>query len=122
MIAHDAKKAALATWLQEHRHILTQCHLLATAHTAQLVRQAGLDVTSFASGPEGGDQQIGAEIVRGQVDLLVFFRDPLTAQPHEPDINALLRVCDVHDILAATNERTAHVLVRALLAEVSDGG
>lgn len=122
LIAHDAQKPTLVAWVREHRHILARCKLMATAHTARLLCEEGLAVKQFAAGPYGGDQQIGAEIVQGRVDLLVFLRDPLTPQPHEPDISALLRVCDVHNILVATNERTAHVLVQALAKEERHDG
>ena len=74
----------------------------------------GLNVHRFLSGPQGGDQQIGARIAYNEIDLVLFFRDPLTAQPHEPDVNALLRLCDVHNIPLATNVATAEVLVRGM--------
>lgn len=114
LIAHNAKKPAIRSWVREHLALLRRHNLFATAATGQLVREEGLEVVCFAPGPYGGDQQVGAEIVRGNIDMLFFFRDPLTAQPHEPDINALLRIGDVHDILMDTNEKTADVLIHCL--------
>jgi len=89
--------------------------LCATGTTGGLVSDAtGLSVHRFLSGPQGGDQQIGARIAYNEIDLVLFFRDPLTAQPHEPDVSALLRLCDVHNVPLATNVATAEVLVRGL--------
>ena len=79
-----------------------------------MTEATGLNVHRFLSGPQGGDQQIGARIAYDEIDLVLFFRDPLTAQPHEPDVNALFRLCDVHNIPLATNSATAEVLVRGL--------
>lgn len=117
LVAHDAKKTALIAWVKRHRDILKNYNLVATAHTGHLVQEEGLPVHCFNPGPLGGDQEVGAQIVQGHIDLLVFFRDPLTVQPHEPDINAVLRVCDVHNVLVATNEATADVLIQKFARE-----
>lgn len=98
-----------------YAHILQHATLYATGTTGQRVAQAtGLTIHRVLSGPYGGDQQIGAKIAEEAVDLVIFMRDPLTAQPHEPDIAALLRLCDVHDIPVATNLATAEALVRSI--------
>ncbi len=98
-------------------------HLIATGTTgAMLARQLGLRVERVASGPEGGDLQIGARIVEGGVDAVIFLRDPLTAHPHEPDIQALLKVCDVHGVPVATNVSSAGILLHwlgELMAQVA---
>lgn len=118
LIAHDHKKQEMLQFVQTHREILSQHKLIATATTGRIIREnAQLDITSYLSGPLGGDQQIGARIASGEVDLVIFLRDPLTAQPHEPDITALLRVCDVHNIPVATNENSGHMLLTALKAK-----
>jgi methylglyoxal synthase len=115
LIAHDRKKQEMLDFVAGHRAQLAECRLIATATTGGLVsRETGLDVKAYLSGPMGGDLQIGALIACGAVDAVVFLRDPLTAQPHEPDITALLRVCDVHNVPVATNEASAVLLLKAL--------
>lgn len=95
--------------------ILKQHSLCATGTTGALVAEAtGLPISKFLSGPEGGDQQIGARIAYNEIDAVLFFRDPLTAQPHEPDVSALFRLCDVHNIPLATNVATAEVLIMGI--------
>ena len=115
LVAHDEKKDDLLALARRYRSALARLHLLATAHTGTLLAaELDLPVERFRSGPEGGDIQIGARIVQGDVDALVFLRDPLTAHPHEPDIQALLKVCDVHGVPAATNLAAAEILLRSL--------
>jgi methylglyoxal synthase len=115
LVAHDEKKDDLIGLAREHRSTLSGVHLVATSHTGtQLTEELGLDVECVRSGPEGGDMQIGARIVEGRVDAVVFLRDPLTAHPHEPDIQALMKVCDVHGVPLATNLASAEILLRAL--------
>lgn len=98
----------------QHQELLGNHRLIATATTGRIIREnTVLAVTGYLSGPLGGDLQIGALIANQEVDLVIFLRDPLTAQPHEPDITALLRVCDVHNIPVATNTRCAHLLLLA---------
>ncbi|GHG11533.1 methylglyoxal synthase [Deinococcus piscis] len=111
LIAHDARKDELVQFAESHRRLLHQFALIATGTTGGRVMQAtGLEVERMLSGPLGGDQQIGARIAEGNVLAVFFFRDPLTAQPHEPDVSALLRLCDVHDIPLATNRASAEAL------------
>jgi methylglyoxal synthase len=118
LVAHDAKKTALVAFVQRHRAEFKDWELLATASTGAALREAtALRIRTVLPGPRGGDVQIGAEIVAGEIDALIFLRDPLTAQPHEPDIAALLRVADVHNVALATNLASAECLVRALTPE-----
>jgi methylglyoxal synthase len=115
LVAHDEKKDDLLRLAKRYRSSLDRLHLLATFHTGALLsEEVGLPVERFGSGPEGGDIQIGARIVQGDVDAVVFLRDPLTAHPHEPDIQALLKVCDVHGVPVATNLASAEILLRSL--------
>jgi len=115
LIAHDKKKEEMVTFCIAYKEILKKHKLCATGTTGKLIAEAtGLNVHRFLSGPLGGDQQIGSRVAYNKIDLVIFMRDPLTAQPHEPDVNALLRLCDVHNIPLATNIATAEVLVKAL--------
>ncbi len=115
LIAHDRKKEEMLAFVAAHREALAGYQLIATATTGGLVaRETGLEVKSYLSGPLGGDLQIGALIACQAVDAVIFLRDPLTAQPHEPDITALLRVCDVHNVPVATNEASAALLLKAI--------
>jgi methylglyoxal synthase len=118
LVAHDAKKAALVAFVQRHRGQFKDWQLLATAATGEALRDAtGLRLRTVLPGPCGGDIQIGAELASGEIDALIFLRDPLTAQPHEPDVAAVLRVADVHNVALATNLASAECLVRALSPE-----
>jgi methylglyoxal synthase len=115
LIAHDRMKEEMVQLAMAYESILAQHELYATGTTGKRIMEAtSLKVTRFLSGPLGGDQQIGAMIARNEMDVIIFLRDPLTAQPHEPDIIALLRLCDVHKIPFATNMGTAEVLLKAL--------
>lgn len=115
LIAHDKKKELMVEFCIAYKGILGKHTLFATGTTGGLVIDAtGLKVHRFLSGPQGGDQQIGARIAYNEIDLVLFFRDPLTAQPHEPDVAALLRLCDVHNIPLATNVATAEVLIHGV--------
>ncbi|WP_026485712.1 methylglyoxal synthase [Caldanaerobius polysaccharolyticus] len=115
LIAHDQKKEQMVEFTIAYKKILEKHTLFATGTTGSLIQEAtGLKVHRFKSGPIGGDQQIGAMVADEKMDLVIFIRDPLTAQPHEPDITALLRVCDVHNVPLATNIATAEVLIKGL--------
>ena len=112
LIAHDNKKADLIEWCEQNKDILTQHFLCGTGTTARMITdKTGLPVKGYNSGPLGGDQQIGAKIVEGRIDFVVFFSDPLTAQPHDPDVRALLRIAVVYDIPVANNLATADFLL-----------
>ena len=110
--AHDGKKAEMIEWCAKHKELLSQHFLCGTGTTARMITErTGLPVRGYNSGPLGGDQQIGAKVVEGQVDLIIFFSDPLTAQPHDPDVKALLRIAQVYDIPIANNKATADFLM-----------
>ena len=115
LIAHDRRKDAIVALAREFATVLSRCRLCATGTTGgRIAAEAGLDVERLLSGPLGGDLQIGARLSMGEIDMVIFLRDPLTPQPHEPDINALVRACDVHDVPCATNEASARILLRHL--------
>lgn len=117
LIAHDRKKAAIVDLAREFAPVLRQCALCATGTTgSRIAAETGLDVERMLSGPLGGDLQIGARLASGHVDMVIFLRDPMTPQPHEPDINALVRACDVHDVPCATNEASARMLLSLIAA------
>lgn len=117
LIAHDRKKDDMVRLAQEFAAPLARCTLLATGTTGRrLQAEVGLHVHCYLSGPLGGDLQIGARLAQGEVDAVVFLRDPMTPQPHEPDINALVRACDVHDVPCATNLSGGRLLLGALLS------
>ncbi len=112
LIAHDKKKIDLISWAKDNREILSAYPLFATGTTGSLLREkAQLPVDSLLSGPMGGDQQIGAAVAEERVLAVIFFRDPLTAQPHEPDVSALMRICDVHNVPLATNLAAADAVL-----------
>jgi len=125
LIAHDQKKETIVLLAREFAGFLGTCTLCATGTTGgRLQDEVGLPVERLLSGPFGGDLQIGARLAQGEIDVVIFLRDPMTAQPHEPDINALVRACDVHDVPCATNLSTARIVLAALEklgAEVVDG-
>jgi methylglyoxal synthase len=116
LIAHDKKKDDMIALAGDYRGFLAGCTLVATGTTgARLINELGLAVERMHSGPFGGDLQIGARLVTGEIDCVIFLRDPMTPQPHEPDINALVRACDVHDIACATNVSTARLVLDQLM-------
>ncbi|WP_035288238.1 methylglyoxal synthase [Clostridium sp. KNHs214] len=114
-IAHDNKKDDIIDFVKRYKNIFMEHELYATGTTGRLLNEiVGLKVHRFLSGPLGGDQQIGAKVALGELDLIIFLRDPLTVQPHEPDVSALLRLCDVHHVPLATNVGTAEIFAKAL--------
>ncbi|WP_404987746.1 methylglyoxal synthase [Clostridium culturomicium] len=115
LVAHDKKKDDMIDFAKRYKEVLKNHQLYATGTTGKLLNEiVGLDVYRFLSGPLGGDQQIGAKLAEGKMDMIIFLRDPLTAQPHEPDVTALIRLSDVHHIPLATNLGTAEVFMKAL--------
>lgn len=112
LIAHDHLKQSLLDFVRQHREVFARRDLVATGSTGRLIAtETGLEVECVAHGPHGGDLIIGGRVAQGIVRAVFFFRDPLTAQPHEPDVSALMRVCDVHHVPLATNLGTAETLV-----------
>ena len=120
LIAHDRMKTTIAAMAREFAATLRQHTLMATGTTgARLRDEVGLTVECLLSGPLGGDLQIGARLSTGLVDMVIFLRDPMTPQPHEPDINALVRACDVHNVPCATNVASAQLLLQSLMVVVN---
>lgn len=118
LIAHDDKKSTMIDLVEEYETELSAFDLVATGTTGQRINTAtGLDVERKESGPVGGDTQIGAEVVDGEVDGVVFLQDPMTAQPHEPDIGALVRICNVHNVPLASCRSAAEYLIQGLAGE-----
>lgn len=112
IIAHDGKKPEMVAFLLNNKGLLKQIELVATGTTGGHVEKAGLKVNKLLSGPKGGDAQIAAMAAEGKIDMVIFFRDPLDKHPHEPDIQMLMRICDVHNIPLATNPATAELLLK----------
>lgn len=116
LIAHDGKKQALIDWCTKNKEILSSHFLCGTGTTARMLAdKTGLPVRCYNSGPLGGDLQIGAKIVEGRIDVIIFFSDPLTAQPHDPDVKALLRIAQVYDIPIANNTASADFIINSTL-------
>lgn len=116
LIAHDNMKNGLLEWCAQHKAELENHELCGTGTTSRLIReQTGLPVKSFLSGPLGGDQQIGATLAEGKLDMVIFFSDPLTAQPHDPDVKALLRIAQVYDVPIALNRASADYFISSPL-------
>ncbi|EMO64656.1 methylglyoxal synthase [Leptospira borgpetersenii serovar Pomona str. 200901868] len=112
LVAHDNRKEDLVSWVKAHREILSKHRLFGTGTTGKLIsEETGLPVTRFLSGPLGGDQQIGAKIAEGDLDIVIFFWDPLTAQPHDPDVKALLRIAVLYNVPMACNRSTADYMI-----------
>jgi len=115
LIAHDNKKVEMIDFTKEYENILKNHTLYTTGTTGLRIQEnTSLKVHRFLSGPYGGDQQIGAFVAEGKIDLVIFFRDPLTAQPHEPDVSALMRLCDVHQVPLASNLKAAELILKNL--------
>ena len=115
LIAHDAAKEQMIAFVKRHLKYLRAQSLVATASTGERIRrELGLNIELVEHGPRGGDLIIGGRVAQGMIQAVIFFRDPLTAPPHEPDVTALLRVCDVHNVPLATNPATAEALLNAI--------
>lgn len=114
LIAHDGKKASMVSFVMKRMDFFKRddVELVGTGTTGTMIQHAGLRVELVASGPMGGDAEIGAMVTRGEVDGVVFFRDPLDKHPHDVDISMLMRLCDVHEVPLATNYKSAHILVK----------
>ncbi|AJH14582.1 MULTISPECIES: methylglyoxal synthase [Myroides] len=116
IVAHDAKKKEMLEFIKKNREILSSegISLIGTGTTGSMAEDAGFKVKRMLSGPLGGDAQIAARVAEGKTSMVLFFKDPLGKHPHEPDINMLLRVCDVHNVPLATNEASAQLLLNAI--------
>ncbi|MBO5286811.1 MAG: methylglyoxal synthase [Clostridia bacterium] len=119
LIAHDKKKDEMIELAIKYKDTLAEHELYATGTTGTLVMgETGLSIKRMKSGPLGGDQQIGSMVAEGKLDLIIFLRDPLTSQPHEPDVSALLRLCDVQKIPLATNGKSAEIMLEAVKGNI----
>lgn len=117
IIAHDGKKADMVGFLYGFKKYLDDIEVIATGTTGSHVESAGISVTKVLSGPMGGDAQIAAEVATSKIDLVVFFIDPMDKHPHEPDINMLLRLCNVHNVPLATNPATAELVLAGIISK-----
>ncbi len=117
LIAHDGRKAEMVAFVKDHFDILNKMNLVATGTTGTYILQTGLQVTRKLSGPQGGDAQIAAMAVEKQLAGIIFFRDPLGKHPHEPDVQMLLRVCDLHNVPLATNPATASLIIEGIASD-----
>lgn len=118
LIAHDNMKKELIEWVRENKEILSRHYLVGTGTTAKLIEEKiSLPIKGYKSGPFGGDQQIGARIAEGKIDFMIFFWDPLEAQPHDPDVKALLRIAVLYDIPVANNRATADFILSSPFME-----
>ena len=118
LIAHDAKKADMLVFASKNEEFLKKCDIIATKGTGHLINEkTNLEVKEMMSGPEGGDLQIGGLVASEEINLVIFLRDPLAKQPHDPDIAALMKVCDVHDIPLATNLSSAEILLKGVIKQ-----
>lgn len=112
LVAHDGKKADMVAFALSHKEVLQKYELVATKTTGQLLKdKCGLEVRQMLSGPLGGDAQIAGQVAEGKIEAVFFFVDPLTANPHDPDIQGLLRICNVHNVPLATNSATAKYII-----------
>ena len=117
MIAHDGKKADMVSFLLKNKDLFANSELSATSTTGIFLEKAGFKVRKYLSGPLGGDAQIAAKVAMGELDFVFFFRDPLYRHPHEPDVQMLMRLCDVHNIPLATNPAAAEFLLKGMIAD-----
>lgn len=117
VIAHDGKKAEMVSFLNRHIKFLHSANIsiVATGTTGKHAQNAGLEVERVLSGPLGGDAQIAAQVAEGKIEAVFFFKDPLGTHPHEPDINMLIRICDVHNVPIATNPTSAELILKGLV-------
>lgn len=116
LIAHDGKKAELVSFVSQNKELIKKATLYSTATTGSHLERSGLESNKLLSGPRGGDAQIAAMVATNELDLVIFFRDPLDKHPHEPDVQMLMRLCDVHDIPLATNHSAARLIIAGLKA------
>ena len=118
LIAHDGKKPEMVSFVVANKAFLMKTKIYATGTTGGHIAKEGFDVECLLSGPKGGDAQIAALLATGHIDVVIFFRDPLDKHPHEPDVQMLMRLCDVHNIPLATNPKTAYYILKGIEAEI----
>ena len=118
LISHDGKKPEMVSFVLGYRSFLEKCNVFATGTTGSHIEKEGFDVDCLLSGPLGGDAQIGAMVAEGKIDLVIFFRDPLDKHPHEPDVQMLMRLCDVYNVPLATNPKAAKYLLKGIEASI----
>lgn len=114
LISHDGKKVEMVSFVLQNKHLLNGIQLFATGTTGGHIENAGFEINKLLSGPKGGDAQIGAMVATGEMDVVIFFRDPMDKHPHEPDVQMLMRLCDVHNIPLATNPASAKLMLEGL--------
>ena len=114
LIAHDGKKAEMVSFVLRHKRVLSKCSLYGTGTTGQHISDAGFNITRLLSGPLGGDAQIATMVAIKLLDGVIFFRDPLDKHPHEPDVQMLMRMCDVHNVPLVTNHAGAELIVEGI--------
>ena len=119
LIAHDGKKPEMVSFVIANKEYLRTAKIYATGTTGSHIKREDIDVEVMLSGPRGGDAQIGALVATGQLDVVIFFRDPLDKHPHEPDVQMLMRLCDVHNIPLATNPKAAYYILRGIESELA---
>lgn len=117
LIAHNGKKVEMVSFVLQNKKLFQGATLFATGTTGSHLLEAGLEVERFLSGPVGGDAQIAARVATDEMDMVLFFRDPMGKHPHEPDVQMLMRICDVHNVPLATNPAAARLLLAGLLSE-----
>lgn len=118
LIAHDGKKPEMVSFVVAHKIFLKNAKIYATGTTGGHIVKEGFDVVCLLSGPKGGDAQIAALLATGEIDAVIFFRDPLDKHPHEPDVQMLMRLCDVHNIPLATNPAAAYYVLKGFEADL----
>lgn len=114
LIAHDGKKPEMVSFVMRHKEVLEKFEIYATGTTGGFIEREGFKVHKLLSGPKGGDAQIAALLAEGKMDVIIFFRDPLDKHPHEPDVQMLLRLADVHNVPLATNPKTAYYILKGI--------
>lgn len=120
LISHDGKKPEMVSFVMRNKAFLDKCKVFATGTTGGHIEKEGFEVTKLLSGPKGGDAQIAALMAEGKIDLVIFFRDALEKHPHEPDVQMLMRIADVHNVPLATNPKTAFYILRGIEAAFAD--
>jgi len=116
LIAHDGKKPEMVSFVMKHKEFLSKCSIYATGTTGSFIEKEGFLVNKLLSGPRGGDAQIAAMVAEGRIDIVIFFRDPLDKHPHEPDVQMLMRIADVHNVPLATNPKSAYYILKGVEA------